>query len=131
MSIETDAVPTEDRSVEDIAAALGEAIAALPEYREFVAAKEAVEADETAQERIREFERIRQEYVHARETGQATEDHLRTLQSAQEDLHDVPVMADFLQAQSELEIRLQAVNEHVSDPLAIDFGEKAGGCCQD
>ncbi len=131
MSIETDAVATEDRSVEDIATALGEAITDLPEYREFVAAKEAVEADETAQERIREFERIRQEYVHARETGQATEEHLRTLQSAQEDLHDVPVMAEFLQAQSELEIRLQAVNEHVSDPLAIDFGEKAGGCCQD
>jgi cell fate (sporulation/competence/biofilm development) regulator YlbF (YheA/YmcA/DUF963 family) len=40
-------------------------------------------------------------------------------------------MREFLQAQNELELRLQALNEHISDALDVDFGEKAGGCCQD
>jgi cell fate (sporulation/competence/biofilm development) regulator YlbF (YheA/YmcA/DUF963 family) len=40
-------------------------------------------------------------------------------------------MRTYLQAQNELELRLQALNEQISAPLAIDFGEKAGGCCQD
>jgi cell fate (sporulation/competence/biofilm development) regulator YlbF (YheA/YmcA/DUF963 family) len=40
-------------------------------------------------------------------------------------------MREFLQAQNDLELRLQALNEHISEPLAVDFGEKAGGCCQD
>lgn len=121
---------TDDR-VTELARSLGEAITELPVYQEFEAAKERVEADEDAQEQIREFEQIREEYLHARETGQATQADLRELQDAQEELHDIPVMSDFLQAQNELELRLQALNEHISEPLAVDFGEKAGGCCQD
>lgn len=131
MSIETDAAVEDDGSVDSLATELGEAIAELPEYREFVEAKEAVEADEDAQERIQEFEQIREEYVTARQMGQATEDDLRQLQQAQEDLHDLPVMSEYLAAQSDLELRLQAINEQVSEPLAIDFGEKAGSCCHD
>ena len=127
---ETEAVDADDR-VTELARELGEAITELPEYQAFAAAKERVEADEAAQEQIQEFETIREEYMHARETGQATQEDLLTLQRAQEDLHDLPVMAEFLQAQNDLELRLQALNEHVSDPLAVDFGEKAGGCCQD
>jgi cell fate (sporulation/competence/biofilm development) regulator YlbF (YheA/YmcA/DUF963 family) len=127
---ETEAVEADDR-VTELARELGEAITELPEYEAFVAAKDRVEADEAAQEQIQEFETIREEYMHARETGQATQEDLMTLQRAQEELHDLPVMADFLQAQNDLELRLQALNEHVSDPLAVDFGEKAGGCCQD
>jgi cell fate (sporulation/competence/biofilm development) regulator YlbF (YheA/YmcA/DUF963 family) len=127
---ETEAVAADDH-VTELATDLGEAITQLPEYKEFLAAKERVEADEEAQEQIQEFEQIREEYMHARNTGQATEDDLMTLQRAQEELHDIPVMAEFLQAQNELELRLQALNERVSDPLAVDFGEKAGGCCQD
>jgi len=118
-------------TVETLATELGEAIAELPEYEAFLDAKAAVEADEAAQAQIQEFEQIREEYMHARSTGQATQEDLMTLQRAQEDLHDLPVMDEFLQAQNELELRLQAVNEHLSDPLAVDFGEKAGGCCQD
>lgn len=117
--------------VESLATELGEAIAALPEYEEFLDAKAEVEADEDAQDRIREFEEIRNEYVQARQSGQASQEDLLELQRAQEHLHDLPVMSDFLQAQNSLELRLQAINEAVSEPLAIDFGEKAGGCCQD
>jgi len=120
-----------DDRVTELAHDLGEAIADMPAYQTFLDAKAAVEADEDAQEAIREFEQLREEYLHARETGQATQEDLRTLQAAQEDLHDIPVMSEFLQAQTDLELRLQAVNEHVSEPLAIDFGEKAGGCCHD
>jgi cell fate (sporulation/competence/biofilm development) regulator YlbF (YheA/YmcA/DUF963 family) len=40
-------------------------------------------------------------------------------------------MSDYLAAQSELELQLQELNETISAPLSVDFGEKAGGCCQD
>jgi cell fate (sporulation/competence/biofilm development) regulator YlbF (YheA/YmcA/DUF963 family) len=131
MSIETDSATEAGDSVEDLARSLGDAIAELPEYQRFLDAKADVEADEEAQEEIREFEEIREEFMLARQTGQATQDDLRELQNAQEELHDIPAMSEFLQAQNELELRLQELNEYVSDPLAVDFGEKAGGCCQD
>jgi len=121
----------EERRIETLAEELGDAIAALPEYERFLEAKEAVTADEETQERIAEFEKRREEYMAARQRGEATNEDLLELQSAQEDLHDIPVMSEFLQAKNDLELRLQAVNERISDPLAIDFGETAGGCCQD
>jgi cell fate (sporulation/competence/biofilm development) regulator YlbF (YheA/YmcA/DUF963 family) len=134
MSLEPEAEPTQaesDDPVTPIARDLSDAIADLPEYEAFLEAKERVEADEAAQAQIQEFEQVRDEYLTARETGQATQDDLRALQQAQEELHDIPVMSDFLQAQNDLELRLQAVNEEISAGLAVDFGEKAGGCCQD
>lgn len=134
MSLEPEAEGVDaspDDRVTALASDLGDAIAELPEYEEFRAAKERVEADDEAQERIQEFERIREEYITARETGQATHEDLRTLQNAQEELHELPVMSDYLEAQNALELRLQAVNEEISAGLAIDFGEKAGGCCHD
>lgn len=121
----------EERRIETLAEELGDAIAALPEYERFLEAKEAVTADEETQERIAEFEKRREEYMAARQRGEATNEDLLELQSAQEDLHDIPVMSEFLQAKNDLELRFQAVNERISDPLAIDFGETAGGCCQD
>ena len=115
----------------ELATDLGDAIADLPAYERFAEAKAAVESDEEAQERIQEFESLREEFMLARQTGDATNEDLRRLQEAQEELHDIPVMAEFLQARSELELTLQELNESISAPLAVDFGEKAGGCCQD
>ena len=115
----------------ELAADLGDAIADLPTYERFEEAKAAVESDEDAQERIREFEGLREEFMLARQTGDATDQDLRRLQEAQQELHEIPVMAEFLQARSELELELQELNEAISAPLAVDFGEKAGGCCQD
>ena len=132
MSIETDtaADPAGDR-VEELATEFGEAIAELPVYQRFAEAKDAVESDEQAQEAIQEFEQIREEYMLARQTGQASQEDLRNLQQAQQELHELPVMSDYLEAQNELELRLQELNEIVSEELAVDFGQKAGGCCQD
>jgi len=127
---ETETEPTPDHVV-DLARELGEAIADLPAYERFAEAKAAVEADQEVQEEIREFEQIRDEFMMARQTGEATRQDLRELQEAQKELHDIPKMADYLAAQSELELELQEVNEFVSEPLAVDFGEKAGGCCQE
>jgi cell fate (sporulation/competence/biofilm development) regulator YlbF (YheA/YmcA/DUF963 family) len=115
----------------ELASELGDAITELPAYREFEEAKAAVESDERAQEKIEEFEQKREEFMLARQTGNATNEDLRELQAAQEELHDIPVMSDYLQAQSDLELQLQEMNEMISAPLAVDFGEKAGGCCQD
>ena len=132
MSIETDTA-TEDAGdrVDQLAREFGEAIADLPVYQRYQEAKAAVEADEEAQSAIQEFEQIREEYMLARQTGRATQEDLRKVQSAQEDLHEMPVMSEYLEVQNELELRLQEVNELVSEQLDVDFGEKAGGCCQD
>lgn len=132
MSVDTEA--SDDAVTEradELAAEFGEAITELPVYRRFSAAKEAVEADEVAQERIREFEALREDFVLARQTGQADKEDLRELQAAQQELHELDVMSDYLAAQSELELRLQELNEIVSESLVVDFGQKAGGCCED
>jgi cell fate (sporulation/competence/biofilm development) regulator YlbF (YheA/YmcA/DUF963 family) len=132
MSVETE---TRDDAGENradqLASEFGEAITEMPIYERFAEAKRAVEADEAAQERIQRFEAIREDFMLARQTGQADEDGLRELQEAQEELHELDVMSEYLAAQSELELRLQELNEVVSDELVVDFGEKAGGCCED
>ncbi|AQL41371.1 regulator [Halorientalis sp. IM1011] len=131
MSIDTESGETPQSTVDQLSRDLGEAIADLPAYQRFEEAKEAVENDEEAQEKIQEFEEFREEFMLARQTGEATQDDLRELQAKQEALHDIPVMAEFLQAQNELELHLQEINETISEPLRIDFGQKAGGCCED
>jgi cell fate (sporulation/competence/biofilm development) regulator YlbF (YheA/YmcA/DUF963 family) len=124
MSIETS-------RVEDLGRELGEAIADMPEYERFEEAKAAVEDSEEAQEEIERFEQKRQEFMMLRQTGDADQEDLRELQAAQEELHDIPVMADYVEAQNELDAKLERINEAISEPLAVDFGEEAGGCCQD
>jgi len=125
-----DAEPAIDRAT-DLAADLGETVADLPVYERFLDARAAVEDSPEAQEKITEFEQLREEFMLARQAGDATNEALRELQRAQEELHEIPAMSDYLQAQSELELTLQELNEAISEPLSVDFGEKAGGCCQD
>jgi cell fate (sporulation/competence/biofilm development) regulator YlbF (YheA/YmcA/DUF963 family) len=132
MSIETDAANAEaGEDVDALARELGDHIAELPVYERYREVKAEVEADEDLQEQIREFEQIREEFMLARQTNEATQKDLRTLQDAQEELHDHPKMAEYLEVQSELELRLQELNEIISEPLTVDFGGKAGGCCED
>ena len=127
MSIET----TPAERADELAAELGDAIAEMPVYEEFLEAKEAVESDEDLQQEIREFEQLRDEFMMARQTGDATNDDLRQLQSTQEELHSNPKMKAYLQAQSEIELKLQELDQLISEPLEIEFGQKAGGCCED
>jgi len=124
MSIETS-------RVEELGRELGEAITEMPAYERFQEAKEAVENSEEAQAEIQAFERKRQEFMLARQTGEATQEDMRELQDAQEELHDIPVMADYLEAQNALDAELERINDAISEPLAIDFGQEAGGCCED
>ena len=130
MSVEQ-ASPDEGASIEDLGRELGERIARTPEYERFEAAREAVQRDEEVQAKIDEFEQLRAEFMQARETGQATNSGLRKVQAKQDELHSMPVMREFLDAQEELTDTLEAVNEAISEPLAVDFGGEAGGCCQD
>jgi cell fate (sporulation/competence/biofilm development) regulator YlbF (YheA/YmcA/DUF963 family) len=131
MSVERE--PDDDLAddVDDLAAELGEAITDLPVYQDYLEAKETVGADPELQEQIQSFERLREEFVMARQAGDATNEDLRELQRTQQELHEQPKMAAFLEAKSELELRLQELNERVSEPLAVDFGRTAGGCCED
>ncbi|WP_135535424.1 YlbF family regulator [Halostella pelagica] len=130
MSIEIDA-GEDEVDVEELGRELGETIAEMPEYRAFEEAKKAVERSDEAQAKIEEFEQIRQDFMLARQTGDATQEDLREVQEAQQELHSVPVMSEYLDTQNELDARLEAVNEAISEPLSVDFGEEAGGCCQD
>ena len=121
----------EQASIEDLGRELGERIARTPEYERFEAAREAIQRDEEVQTQIDEFEQLRSEFIQARQSGQATNADLHRVQDAQDELHSMPVMSEFLDAQDELSDTLQSVNEAISDPLAVDFGGEAGGCCQD
>ena len=133
MSIETEAdgEATELSRVEELAGELGEAIAETPEYQRFDETKRAVEEDDEAQEKVKEFEQLRQEFMLARQTGEATQEDIQKVREAQQELHGLPVMDEYLQAQKELESKLEAVNDAISAPLAVDFGDQASGCCED
>ena len=131
MSVETDSESAHAADVEALAAELGEAITDLPVYGTYLEAKATVEADPDLQAEIRAFERRREEFLAARQAGDATNDDLRELQRTQEELHDRPKMAAFLEATSDLEARLRELDELVSEPLAVEFGRTAGGCCED
>jgi cell fate (sporulation/competence/biofilm development) regulator YlbF (YheA/YmcA/DUF963 family) len=134
VSIETDADATTagDRaSVEDMAGELGQAIAETPEHERFEDTRRAVQESEEAQAKIEEFESTRQEFMLARQSGEATQADLQELQQTQQELHSISVMADFLEAQNELQARLEALDDAISAPLALDFGDNIGGCCND
>jgi cell fate (sporulation/competence/biofilm development) regulator YlbF (YheA/YmcA/DUF963 family) len=124
MSVET-------TSLEQMGRDLGSAIAETDEYQRFEEAKTAVEADDEAQAHIREFNQLREEFMLARQTGNATQEGMQKLQEKQQELHGLPVMSEYLEAQAALQSRLETVNEAISEPLAVDFGGEAGGCCQD
>jgi len=130
MSVEH-ASPDEQATIEDLGRELGERIAQTQEYERFESARDAVQRDEEVQAKIDEFEQLRAEFMQARETGQATNSGLQKVQAAQDELHSMPVMREFLDAQEDLNDALEAVNEAISEPLAVDFGGEAGGCCQD
>lgn len=132
MSTETEpSIPDDATDVDALGRTLGKAIADLPEYQAFEEAQEAVKRDDDAQSKIQEFEELRHQFMLARQTGEASQEDVAELQAKQQELHNIPIMADFLAAQEELVERLESINEAISAPLAVDFGEEAGGCCQD
>ena len=124
MSVQTD-------QLEDLGRDLGDAIAGTPEYEAFEEAKADVKADDAVQSQIAAFHAVRDEYMQARQAGEASQELVREVQSAQEKLHAMPKMAAYLDAQEALQDRLESVNEAISEPLAVDFGGEAGGCCHD
>ena len=124
MSVQTD-------QLEDLGRDLGDAIAETPEYEAFEEAKAAVEADDAVQSRSAAFNAVRDEYMQARQAGEASQELVREVKSTQKQLHAMPKMAAYLDAQEALQDRLESINEAISEPLAVDFGGEAGGCCHD
>lgn len=124
MSVETS-------RVEHLGRDLGQAIAKLDEYEAYERAREAVQDDDETQEKIDEFETLRHEFMLARQSGQATQDDIIELQRTQRELHQLPVMERYLDAQAELDGRLAAVNDAISAELSLDFSDQAGSCCHD
>ncbi|MFB6108324.1 MAG: YlbF family regulator [Haloplanus sp.] len=121
----------EHADLEALGRELGDALAETPAHRRFEEAKAAVENDDEAQEKIAEFERLRDEFNVARGMGKATQEDVERLETLQSELHSLPVMEEYLNAQEALQRQLEAINEAISEPLAVDFGGEAGGCCQD
>ncbi|KTG30765.1 YlbF family regulator [Haloferax profundi] len=122
---------TQTTRLEELGRELGEAIADHPKYEAYEEAKAAVEADDEAQELITEFNQLREEFNVARQMGEATQEGLQKVQAKQDELHSMPVMKEYLLAQAEMVGELEKVNEAISEPLAVDFGGEAGGCCND
>ncbi len=118
-------------AVADLGRQLGDAITDLEAYRVFEKKSEAVENDDDLQAKMDAFEEKRRELMLARQTGEATHEDMAELKDLQQDLHSTPTMAEFLRAREALVDRLETVNEAISEPLEVDFGEEAGGCCQD
>ena len=132
MSVDTDAAaPSEDHAADDFARQLGEAITDLPAYQRLVESKQAVEDSEEVQARIDEFEELRQEFMLARQSGDAGEEDVKRVQAAQQRLHEHPVMAEYLDAQDALEARFEGLNDLISKPLDVDFVGESGACCQE
>ncbi|WP_138005992.1 YlbF family regulator [Halalkalirubrum salinum] len=118
-------------TLEDLGRELGEHIATSDVYERYEAASRAVENDPEAQERISAFEQLRQEFMMAKQSGSADREMLRKVQNAQNELHSLAVMEEYLDAQAALQNVLEDVNRAISEPLAVDFGGEAGGCCHD
>jgi len=132
MSVDSDsAAATDAPTADDIARQLGEAIEDSPEYQRYEETKAAVEDDEEVQQLIDEFEDLRQEFMLARQTGDATQEDAKKVEQAQQRLHDHPVMAEHLDAQDELEAKFEFLNDLISEPLDVDFVGESGACCQD
>jgi cell fate (sporulation/competence/biofilm development) regulator YlbF (YheA/YmcA/DUF963 family) len=132
MSTEPEVAPgTDETDALSCADALGDAIKDLPAYERFLETKRAVEQSEQAQEKVREFEQARSEFMLSRQSGNASQEDLRELQAKQAELNEVPEMAEHLQAKNQLEVKLAELNDAISRSLAIDFGQEAGGCCED
>lgn len=132
MSTESDVAPdTGESDVLSLARDLGDAIGDLPEYKQFLETQQEVKESEEAQAKITEFEQAREEFMLSRQSGDATQAELQKLQTKQAELNEIPVMADHLEAQNRFEARLSELNDAISQSLAIDFGQKAGGCCED
>ena len=127
MSVET----TPDSRATELAEELGETITELPAYEAFLEATAASQNDPELQREMEAFEQLREEFLMAREAGTASNDDLRELQAAQEELHGNPKMSDYLAAKSDIELRLQEIDHIISEPLEVEFGETAGGCCQE
>ena len=127
MSAET----TDRTKATELAEELGETITRLPAYEAFLEAKEAIQSDPELQREMQAFENLREEFLMAREAGTASNDDLRELQAAQEELHANPKMSAYLQAKSDIELRLQEIDHIISEPLEVEFGQTAGGCCQE
>lgn len=127
MSVELDTA----HDVDALGEALGEAISQLPEYEAFKQAEQAVKDSDEAQEFIERFEQSREEFMLARQLGEATQEDAQSLRAIQDELHGLPVMQDYLAAQEALDRRLAAINTSISDGLAIDFASTAGACCHD
>ncbi len=128
---EDGAADTDIETVADMGRELGEAITELEAYRTFEERSEAVENDEELQATMDEFEQKRRELMLARQTGEATHEDMTEVKELQQELHSQPTMAAFLEAREELVDRLEVLNQAISEPLSVDFGAEAGGCCQD
>ncbi|MFB6253271.1 MAG: YlbF family regulator [Halobacteriaceae archaeon] len=131
MSVDQDLQTVDETDIERLATQLGNAITELPEYQTFVAAKEKVQSTDELQQQIQEFEEERREFMLAKQTGEATQEDAAKLQRMQQELNNHPIMVEYLDAKEELQDELEPINEMISDPLEIDFGGEAGGCCHD
>lgn len=131
MAVELDDAAQLSPSIQDLARDLGTAISDLDSYDRYLEARAAVRDEPELQTAIERFESLRQEFVDKRAAGEATQSDVRELRRTQRELHDHPIMAEYLEAHERMQSQLEAINAAISEPLELEFGAEVGGCCQD
>lgn len=122
---------TNQTSTKSLAHRLGRAITDLPEYERYLETRKKVENSEEAQEKLAEFEQVRKKQMLAHQTGDSSQADVEELQTLQAELQAVPAMAEHREAKAHLKAQLAELDDIISDPLAVDFSQNAGSCCQE
>lgn len=110
---------------------LARALAASRELLAFDAAQSALAADQAVYERLRAFERRREEVRRANAWGGSSPADQSALEEEWESLSQAPVLKGFLAAQADLLAFLQDVGTVLRAEVGIDYAALAGsgGCC--
>lgn len=122
----------------ELAEQLGEAILASDEYKEFVRAKETMDASEEALNLVDTFQGQQQALRDSQMMGRKiTQEQMDELRSHQRQMVENAEIGAYLEARKKVDALLAAVNETISRVTGMEAGHKhshggggcSGGCC--
>ncbi len=130
--LEEETTTLAEESLFSEAIAFGQGLRDCPEYLGYLRAREGVEGSGTVR-------RLQEELLDARRAVQRAMNGeadisalLRTLQSKQQQMENLPEMKRYVQAQQQLLDLFESIARQISDAAGVDFVEAcpvSGGCC--
>ncbi len=126
--------PTDERVAAAMAAArsLGRALGESSVFKRYENALEVFQADDAAQQRLRDFQDHQEKYRLEAMWGGADRREEDRLEREWRSLSSMPSLSGFLGAQEELTALLRETVGKISAEIGVDFGaacSPAGGCC--